>query len=197
MSSMTQAFSPSFIAVADVHLGSKLYNIPELEQDMREVFSSVCSTAISSKVQYLVIVGDLYDDNNPDPSLIAFVKSEVARLRANNIKVVGVAGDHDKPVNGSTWSQISDIEHVTSVPQFYGFDYFDYSSEVNMLPTRLGSHHNKTQVEWIFLHGHVPSLFPFSEDKKKLDFTSFEVFDIFPNLKGIVCGDIHQEIIKQ
>lgn len=180
-----------FIATADVHLEHKLYNMPELEQDMREIFVEICSMAIAYKVNYLVVVGDLYEHNQPRPDTIAFVKGQVARLKAAEITVVGIAGDHDKPVNGDTWCQVSDIAPVTTVPQFFGYDYFDYSQEKDPIQSRIQQHRDKQQVEWIFLHGQVPTLFAFTEDKKKLDFTTVDVFSYFPNLRGILLGDIH------
>ncbi len=181
-----------FIALSDLHLGKKLYNLPELAEDLKHHLISIFSQAILLKVDYVVIVGDLYDDNQPKPDMISFVRQQVHRLVENNINVVGIAGDHDKPVNGDTWCQVSDIKPLADEPSFFGFDYFDYSLlSPDWLGKRIADHPNKQQVEWMFLHAQIPSLYPFCEDKKKLDFSTIPIFKHFPKLKGIVLGDIH------
>src|SRR4051812_34108677 len=105
-----------FIAVADIHLEHKLYNMVELEQDIRDDFVRVCSTAISKEVSYLVVVGDLYNNNQPRPDTIAFVRGQVDRLKEHGIEVVGIAGDHDKPINGETWCNVSGVKPLNIVP---------------------------------------------------------------------------------
>jgi DNA repair exonuclease SbcCD nuclease subunit len=38
------------------------------------------------------------------------------------------------------------------------------------------------------------SIFPFCEEKKKIEFSTFPIFELFPRLKGIVLGDIHKPL---
>ena len=186
----------SFIAVSDVHLGWKLFNLPELAQDLKDVFSKVIDLALEKKVSHFFIVGDLYDTNKPSPDLIKFVSEQIRRLTANGIVVAGIAGDHDKPVNQSSWINISNVVPITEASrtgEFLGLDYND-NSQLNIdaikeLPKKV-----KAKVEWIFLHGQVPELFTFTEDKKKLDLKSLDPFNEFPKLKGFVLGDIHKPI---
>ncbi|CAK0762401.1 hypothetical protein CCP3SC5AM1_3150001 [Gammaproteobacteria bacterium] len=47
------------------------------------------------------------------------------------------------------------------------------------------------KVQWLVIHAQLPSMFQFSEDKKKIDFNEIDIFKIFPNLQGIIAGDIH------
>jgi DNA repair exonuclease SbcCD nuclease subunit len=180
----------SFIAVADVHLGAKLYNIPELAEDLKEDFSRIIELAIEKKVDYLFIVGDLFDTNKPTPDLINFVTAEVKKARANGCIVAGIAGDHDKPVGNASWVHLCKVFPVNQLytPAFLGFDYCDNSME-NV--TKIKEHEDKENVEWIFLHGQVPELFGFVEDKKRLDFKEIDLINSFPKLKGVILGDIH------
>lgn len=187
------ATNPTFLASADLHIGHKLYNYPELEADMLDNFRRLCSAAVSRHVDYLVLAGDVFDDNNPRPDSVAAVKEQVDRLAALNITVVGIAGDHDKPINHQTWCRLAGIQPVTICPFFAGVDYYDYSSVTReVFLARLMEVKDRTQVRWVFLHGQLPALFKFTEAKKKLDFSDWDVFGVFPALKGVILGDIHE-----
>lgn len=179
----------TFIAVSDVHLGLKLFNLPELAQDLKDNFSRLADEAIRLKVNYLIIVGDLFDSNKPSPDLISFMKTQVAKLNANNIIVLGIAGDHDKPINGASWIHLTGVVPASSLaPRFIGLDYCDDSPS---LVHKLAELENKDKVEWIFLHGHVPELFKWCEEKKLLDIKQLNIIESFPALRGIILGDIH------
>ncbi len=180
--------SPSFLAISDVHIGLNLYNQPELGADLRRLFSEACRLAAELKVDFLVIAGDLFDSNKPTPDLIRFVREEIESARTQGVRVIGIAGDHDKPVNTESWTRISGVAPVEAVLQFAGHDYSDNPAEVmNYLQT---TPRRKT-AEWIVLHGQVPTLWPFCEERKKLDIGSLPIFELFPNLRGILLGDIH------
>lgn len=184
----------SFIAISDVHLGWKLFNLPELAQDLKDNLARVVDIAIEKRVTHLFIVGDLYDTNKPSPDLIAFVSDQVMRLKANGIIAAGIAGDHDKPVNNKAWIHLSNLIPINYVDKrFLGFDYCDNSMD-NIEKIGQLKQHYKDQVEWIFLHGQVPELFKWCEDKKKLDFKEIDLINNFPSLKGVILGDIHTPI---
>lgn len=181
--------SPSFLAISDVHIGLNLYNQQELGADLRRLFFEACRTAAKLRVDYLVIAGDLFDSNKPTPDLIRFVKNEIERARMDGIRVIGIAGDHDKPVNTEAWLRISGVASIESVSQFAGHDYSDNPAEVmNHLQTT----NNRHTAEWIVLHGQVPTLWPFCEDRKKLELSTLSLFELYPNLRGIILGDIHK-----
>lgn len=180
----------TFLAIADIHIGWKLYNLPELAEDLKDDFSRAVDLAISLKVNYLFIVGDLFDTNKPTPDMIAFVKRQVEKAAASNVTLAGIAGDHDKPINENSWIHLTGIVPISGLndPRFVGYDYCDQSmlniKAIDELTT-------KNKVEWIFLHGQVPGLFDFCEEKKLLDFKQIDLINDFPKLKGIILGDIH------
>lgn len=178
----------TFIAVADIHLGLKLFNLPELAQDLKDNFSSLADLAIKKKVDYVFISGDLFDTNRPSPDLISFMRSQVEKLNANNIICAGIAGDHDKPINGASWIHLTGVLPMSFDPRFVGLDYCDNSPD---LVAELAELKNKDKTEWIFLHGHVPELFKWCEQKKLLDLKQLNMLETFPNLKGVILGDIH------
>jgi DNA repair exonuclease SbcCD nuclease subunit len=185
--------SPTFICSADIHLGKKLYNKPVLEEVLKNNFVRLVDLTISKKVEYLIITGDLFEDNNHvRPNMIAFVSNQVQRLKKHNIRTVGIAGDHDKPVKGDSWINISGVAPVTIEPAFTGIDYFDYSTVthddlINLLKD--GKDCNK--VIWIFLHCQFLQLFDKAESKKTVDYNKLRIFENFPNIQGIIAGDLH------
>lgn len=180
----------SFLAVSDVHLGWKLFNLPELAQDLLEDFEYAVDEAIRLKVDYFFVVGDLFDTNRPSPDLVYFVSQQVRKLGANGCIAAGIAGDHDKPVNNAAWINLGNVLPINSLndPRFVGFDYCDNSVE-NV--DRLLALPKKEKVEWIFLHGQVPELFHFTEEKKRLDLNRLDLAHDFTALKGVILGDIH------
>lgn len=178
-----------FIAISDVHLGKNLYNRPELGEDLQRLFTRACDLAIKHKVDYLFVVGDLFESNKPTPDLIQLVQSEASRLRNANVILAGIAGDHDKPINGEAWVKVSGLASIDT-PPFLGFDYSDNpESIVNSITAKASP-----DIHWLFLHAMAPSLWPFCEDKKKIDFAALNIFQLYPNLKGVILGDIHDAI---
>lgn len=181
--------SPSFLAISDVHIGLNLYNQPELGADLRRLFSEACKLAVELQVNYLVVAGDLYDSNKPTPDLIRFVHSEIEEARMAGVRVIGIAGDHDKPINTESWTKISGVASIDSVPQFSGRDYSDNPLEVM---NHIQSTPRRKTAEWIVLHGQVPALWNFCEERKKLDIGALPIFELYPNLRGVILGDIHK-----
>ena len=179
-----------FIAFSDQHLESKLYNIPELEQDNRDLFKMVIDTALEYEVDYLVSVGDLFDHNKPSSDTISFVSSELSRLKGKVIPVA-IAGDHSKPVNGNTWETVCGFKAINSVPEFVGVDYSDNPADVLALLNHELNKKDKNTVLAIFMHQQVPELWPFCEDKKKVSFNDLDLSNQCGSIRGLFLGDIH------
>lgn len=179
-----------FIAFSDQHLESKLYNIPELEQDNRDLFSMVIDTALEYEVDYLVSVGDLFDNNKPSSNTIRFVTGQLDRLKGKVIPVA-IAGDHSKPTNGATWETVCGFNTINSVPEFVGVDYSDNPADVIELLNHELNKKSKDTVMTIFMHQQVPELWPFCEEKKKISFNDLDLSNQCGSIRGIFLGDIH------
>jgi len=179
----------SFLAASDLHLESKLFNMPELAQDLMENLSKLVDLAIQLKVRWLVLAGDTFDSTKPTPESISFAKEEFYRASLHGIETVGIAGDHDIPINGYSWLTLCGVKPVDSVPQFAGRDYTIQPEEVDRY---LREKPNKEDVKFIFLHGQEQALFKYVEEKKRLNFKDFPIFELYPNLVGIILGDIHK-----
>jgi DNA repair exonuclease SbcCD nuclease subunit len=179
-----------FIAFSDQHLEKKLHNIPECEQDLRELFTMVIDKAIEHEVDYLVSVGDLFDNNKPTSDTISFVTTELKRLEGKVIPVA-IAGDHSKPINGSTWESVCGFKPVNSVPEFVGVDYSDNPVDVVALINHELNKKEQNTVLCVFMHQQVPELWPFCEDKKKISFSDLDLSNQCGSIRGIFLGDIH------
>lgn len=95
------------IQTADLHLGttfkflsdkSKLHRI-----DCQTVFSNIIDLCIREKVNALLIAGDLFDNPEPQKSLVKFVINEFERLKDEKINVFISSGNHDSYKKGSVW----------------------------------------------------------------------------------------------
>lgn len=181
----------TFIAFSDQHLESKLYNIPELEKDNRTLFSHVIDTAIEREVDYLVSVGDLFDNNKPSSDTIRFVSGELERLKEHNVRPVAIAGDHSKPVCGSTWEQICGFEDINTVAEFAGVDYSDNPQDVIELLNHELRKRDKDTVEFLFMHQQIPELWPFCDEKKKISLKDLDLNNHCGSMQGVFLGDIH------
>lgn len=134
----------SFIHCADLHLDSPmvgLKNLPvtlhtKLKESTFTAFKKVIDTAISKKVDFMIIAGDIYDGEDRSIKAQIRFRDEMLRLEEKQIKVYLVHGNHDH-LNGS-WVQIELPPNVhvfpsmVSVKQFvknnlsvnlYGFSY--------------------------------------------------------------------------
>lgn len=179
-----------FIAFSDQHLESKLYNIPELEQDNRDLFSMVVDKALEQEVDYLVSVGDLFDHNKPSSDTIRFVTAQLKRLEGKVVPVA-IAGDHSKPINGATWETVCGFRSVNSVPEFVGVDYSDNPADVISLLNHELNKKDKNTVTAVFMHQQMPELWPFCEEKKKVSLQDLDFTNQCASVRGIFLGDIH------
>jgi DNA repair exonuclease SbcCD nuclease subunit len=76
---------------ADVHLDSDSYGAAHHERS-RRVFQQIVDRALTDEVDLLLIAGDLFDHNRVPDETVAFVRTELDRLRQ---PVVILPGNHD------------------------------------------------------------------------------------------------------
>lgn len=92
-----------FLHAADLHLDSPLrmlerYEgapVDELRLATRRALTNLVDLAITERVDFVVIAGDLYDGDWKDYNTGFFFIKEMTRLREANIPVVMIAGNHD------------------------------------------------------------------------------------------------------
>ena len=92
-----------FIHAADIHLDSPLAGLSAyqdapadlLRTATRDAFENLVSEALSEKVDFMVIAGDLYDGNWKDFNTGIFFARQMGRLKLASIPVYLLFGNHD------------------------------------------------------------------------------------------------------
>lgn len=92
-----------FIHTADIHLDSPLTGLSAyadapvelLRTATREAFTNLVTEAISEKVDFLVVAGDLYDGTWRDHNTGIYFVKEMGRLNKAGISVYLLFGNHD------------------------------------------------------------------------------------------------------
>jgi exonuclease SbcD len=92
-----------FIHAADIHLDSPLLRlsyhegapVDELRQATRQAFRNLVTLAITEKVDFVLISGDLYDGDWKDYNTGLYFVSQMSKLREADIPVYIISGNHD------------------------------------------------------------------------------------------------------
>lgn len=92
-----------FIHAADIHLDSPLRGLERYEgapaeqirAGSRRALERLVSLALSERVDFLLIAGDIYDGNWPDHNTGLFFVKQMARLAEQEIPVILISGNHD------------------------------------------------------------------------------------------------------
>lgn len=92
-----------FIHCADVHLDTPLQGLAqypgaptnEIRNATRRAFERVLSTAISERVDFVIVAGDLYDTGLKSFESALFFNKQMARLKDAGIGVYLIYGNHD------------------------------------------------------------------------------------------------------
>jgi DNA repair protein SbcD/Mre11 len=105
---------------ADVHLDSPLRSLALRDEALRETVEAatraalvrIIDTALSENVAALLIAGDLFDGKERSARTAAFLTGQLDRLRAADIRVFYIKGNHDaeNPITGTL--DLPDNVHV-------------------------------------------------------------------------------------
>ena len=87
---------PRFLHVADVHLGYTKYDSPERTKDFFLAFSDALERyAIEPQVDFVLIVGDLFEHRQVLPAVLNQAQLCLDRLLEAGIPVFAIEGNHD------------------------------------------------------------------------------------------------------
>ncbi len=92
-----------FLHAADIHLDSSLHGleryegapVEEIRSATRRAFDNLIELAIGEEVDFVLLVGDLYDGDWKDYNTGLYFSERMGRLREAGIRVFIVAGNHD------------------------------------------------------------------------------------------------------
>lgn len=134
-----------FIHVSDLHLGKRQYNLKERYQDYFRAFQWVLDFAISEKVDFLLVSGDLFDNKNINPSVLSDVFYSIRDFKEKSsleldreIPMICIEGNHDNPIytTHSWMSFLADLELIVLLAGDYNKDnkeltFHPYSNSIH------------------------------------------------------------------
>ena len=87
---------PRFVHLADLHLGYEQYGLKERAQDIARAARRAAEAAVTEKVQFVLIAGDVFHNRSVNPDTLLTAVSILSLLRQAGIPVVAIAGNHDR-----------------------------------------------------------------------------------------------------
>lgn len=111
--------SVRFLHAADLHLGSQLKtqhrqatgSIDTLESAVYTAANRLFETAIDADVDFVVIAGDLYDENARSVKANTFLREQFEKLADNGIPAYVIYGNHDPVGSATTYVELPDTVH--------------------------------------------------------------------------------------
>ena len=93
-----------FAHIADVHLGG--WKQPELQNLNFQSFEKAIDICIQRKLDFVIIVGDLFDSAYPPIEIIKEAFAQFRKLHDAKIPCFIIAGSHDYSVSGKTFLDV-------------------------------------------------------------------------------------------
>ena len=93
-----------FAHIADVHLGG--WKQQPMQDLNFQSFKKAIDICINSKLDFVLIAGDLFDSAYPSIEILKDTFSEFRRLKEANIPCFIIAGSHDYSVSGKTFLDV-------------------------------------------------------------------------------------------
>ncbi len=101
-----------WIHTADVHLGYYQYGLSERALDFARAFKYVADYAIRTSADFLIIAGDLFHRRNVDALTLGQAYELLSELRAAEIPVLCVEGNHERAYYNSAWSWLNFLSNA-------------------------------------------------------------------------------------
>lgn len=109
-----------FIHTADLHLASPFQGLTNMpDQLWKQIYNStftafkkIVDAAISNQVDFVLIVGDIYDGERKSIAAVSFFKEQMDRLAQQKIPVFLCYGNHDYQINPDKVQTLPTNVHV-------------------------------------------------------------------------------------
>jgi len=85
------------IHAADIHLGRRRLDGRLPDSDLADAFRHIAEVAIAEQADAFLLAGDLFDRPQVEPQHLRQAQEILARLKAANLPVIAITGNHDKP----------------------------------------------------------------------------------------------------
>lgn len=109
-----------FVHCSDIHLGCSFKGVASADAGLAgklvdatyEAFAAIIDLAIDKNVDFVLIAGDLFDDEDRSLKSRLFLRDQLLRLDARRISSYIVCGNHDPLDNWSKTVKLPDSAHV-------------------------------------------------------------------------------------
>jgi DNA repair exonuclease SbcCD nuclease subunit len=85
-----------FLHLSDVHLGYQQYNRTERFNDFGRAFLHIVDQALSERIDFVVLGGDLFHKRAIDPPTLIQAMKGLSKLKEADIPVAAVEGNHER-----------------------------------------------------------------------------------------------------
>ena len=141
---------PTFLHMADIHLGYRQYQSDERLKDFSYAFERAIDSAIQKQVDFVLIAGDLFDKATIGPQTLLHAKRPLDSLRTHNIPAIAINGNHDRVRYGNQFSWLDYLEEDECLtvlkPTFR-------QGDIELIPINPTRPTNGTSGGYIDLHG--------------------------------------------
>src|ERR1700751_1241444 len=86
----------NLVHAADIHLGRRRLDGRLPDSDFARAFDYIADQAIAKNADAFLLAGDLFDRPQVEPPHLRQAQEILAKLKAANIPVLAIAGNHDK-----------------------------------------------------------------------------------------------------
>lgn len=153
-----------FIHGADIHIDSPMVGLKSLpprifkrlQESTFQAFRSLVDKAITNRVDFVVLAGDLFDNQNRSVRAQVFLRKEMERLAEEKIDVFLIHGNHDHmsgnwnqielPSNVHVFGEQVEVKSFTTennaIVHLYGFSYSErhvYERKINEYERKAGA----------------------------------------------------------
>lgn len=108
-----------FLHLADLHLGKRLRDVSFLE-DQQHILGQIVDYAAQYAADAVLISGDIYQSASPSAEAMALFDAFLQQLRALNLKVFMISGNHDSDARISYFSGLIREAGVYTSTHFEG-----------------------------------------------------------------------------
>jgi len=176
-----------FIHSSDIHIGKDHFGTGFGVRDFDGAFARLAEAAIEASVAFIVVAGDFFDRQSPQPEHVLWAEESLQRLRGAGIPVCIIEGNHDRyPYSDKTswveylarkglvrllamtgseevaepWNEATGRGAFTDIAgvRVYGAGYYGLATAHRM--NRIASHIDGDRYTVLLLHAAVESLSP-------------------------------------
>jgi exonuclease SbcD len=195
-----------FIHAADLHLGSYLNVNGKPQEEIQDLckdavydsFERICNKAISYKVDFILLCGDIYDSYLRSVKGNRFFINECIRLSENNIGVYVIYGNHDATNEKGELFDTPKNLHILSSDKVESFEVYKEGEVVARIIGK--SYKNKSEREKTYedylLSNDVFNIAmlhtALEKDDKNYIPCTLEELKMVPNIDYFALGHIHK-----